>query len=346
MSLTGSFTKPPQMYSGLSMNKSKSKAWLPPPSNLNSLITTSPPCAHVRKSAKSCNTFLPDQVPDQQVLEDLEAVVKTRLDLKDNQDGLSLGRCAVILEALQNPQPNTFPKDDSLASQVLRASPTMDYENFIPCHIKKSLRFGPVTIQSHVWIDVCEVRYTMYKCGADGHFNFNSKNAETFTEGTIYPEIKMDDIEHILSEAVESLKDYIVSLMEGMGLEEPAIWSVRESRPVWDPMWEAALNQISTTVYLTAYCRYMDWQHHKYEKRKLSVAQASTGTSLSSNLTTGLLSNPTTSSLTDQPHMPSSRLSIDAEPEHSAKKAKVDDRKVPKSKLRKSKKAKERVNDL
>lgn len=150
----------------------------------------------------------------------------------------------------------------------------------------------------------------------------------------------MGNIEHVLSEAAESLKEYIISLMEGMGLEEPAIRSARESRPVWDPIWEAALNQISTAVYLTAYCRYVDWHHHKYEKRKLPVAQATTGTSLSSN--------PTASSSTDQPHTPSTGLSfsIDVEPEWSAKRAKVDNGKVSKAKAKKPKKAKERVNDL
>ncbi|KAG2051494.1 hypothetical protein BDR06DRAFT_1010436 [Suillus hirtellus] len=224
------------------------------------------------------------------------------------------------------------------ASKVLRASPTMDYEDFIPCRIKRSLRFGPVIIQSHIWIDMYEVRYTMFKCGADGHFNFNSKNAETFAERTIYPEIKMGDIEHVLSEAAESLKEYIISLIEGMGLEEPAIWSAHESHPVWDPIWEAALNQISTTVYLTAYCRYVDWHHHKYDKCKLPVTQATTGTSLSSN--------PTTSSSTDQPHTPSTGLSIDVEPECSVKRVKVDNGKISKAKAKKSKKAKERVDDL
>ncbi|KAG1806938.1 uncharacterized protein HD556DRAFT_1436866 [Suillus plorans] len=90
------------MYSELPRNKSK--AWLPPPSNLNTL-TASPPCV---KSTKSSNAFLQDKVPDQQVLEDPAAVLKARFDLKVNQDDLSLGCCAVILEALQNPQPNTF----------------------------------------------------------------------------------------------------------------------------------------------------------------------------------------------------------------------------------------------
>ncbi|KAG1771691.1 hypothetical protein EV702DRAFT_1201868 [Suillus placidus] len=157
------------------------------------------------------------------------------------------------------------PKDDSLASQVLCASPTVDYKDFIPHHIKKSLKFGPVTIQSHIWIDMCE------------------QETEMFAEGTIYPEIKMGDVERMLSEAAKSLKDYIISLMEEMGLEEPAIWSVHESHPVWDPM---------------------------------------------------LSSNPTASSSTNQPHMPSTKLLIDVEPECSVKKAKVGDGKVPKAKAR------------
>ncbi|KAG2338196.1 hypothetical protein BDR05DRAFT_1004432 [Suillus weaverae] len=185
----------------------------------------------------------------------------------------------------------------------------------------------------------------MFKHGADGHFDFNSKNPEMFAEGTIYPEIKMDDVEHMLSGATEGLKDYVVSLMEGMGLEESSIWSACESHPVWDPMWEAAVNQISTAVYLTAYCCYVDWHHHKYDKCKSShqaVTQANTTTSTSStslsstNPTAGSSSDPTTSSSSDEPHMPSTRLSIDVELECTAKKVKVSDNKVPEAKVKKS----------
>ncbi|KAG1786734.1 uncharacterized protein HD556DRAFT_1449392 [Suillus plorans] len=211
------------------------------------------------------------------------------------------------------------PKEDSHASKVLRAGPTIHYEDFIPHQIKKSLKFGLVSIHSHVWIDVSEVRYTVFKCGADGHFDFNSKNSEMFAEG------------------VRSFS--VLSLMEGMGLEESLIRSAGESRPVWDPMWEAAVNQISTAVYLTAYCCYVDWHHHKYKKRKLShqaVTQATTttsGTSLSStDPTAGSSSDPTTSSSSDEPHTPSTGLSVDVELERAVKKAKVGDDKSPKAK--------------
>jgi len=75
------------------------------------------------------------------------------------------------------------PKEENIPAQQLCSAPTLDYEEFIPPRIKKSLRFGPVELKSHIWINISEVRYTMYKRGTDGHFDFNNKNAATFTEG-------------------------------------------------------------------------------------------------------------------------------------------------------------------
>ncbi|KAG1797166.1 hypothetical protein EV424DRAFT_1303599, partial [Suillus variegatus] len=160
------------------------------------------------------------------------------------------------------------PKDGDVNIQYLRSAPALDFEEFIPSRIKKSLRFGPVDIMSHTWIDISEVRYSVYKRGADGHFDFNNKDASTFAEGTLHPTLQMGDVEHMLANAAESLKGYIVSLMEGMGLEASAVKSARDSHPVFEPSWGAALNSISSTIYLTAYCRYLDWRNHKYDKRK------------------------------------------------------------------------------
>ncbi|KAG2028652.1 hypothetical protein BDR03DRAFT_988292, partial [Suillus americanus] len=75
------------------------------------------------------------------------------------------------------------PNEGDTTIQQLRSAPALDYEDFIPSRIKKSLRFGPVEIKSHTWIDISEVRYSIYKCGTDGHFDFNNKDASTFAEG-------------------------------------------------------------------------------------------------------------------------------------------------------------------
>ncbi|KAG2089749.1 uncharacterized protein F5147DRAFT_780544 [Suillus discolor] len=117
------------------------------------------------------------------------------------------------------------PKEMSITAQTLCMSPTLDYKEFIPTRIKKSLKFGPVIIHSHVWIDISEVQYTVFRHGVDGHFDFNSKNPDTFAEG-------MSDIEHILRDGTNTLKGYIISLMEGMNLEASEIQLVHESNPV------------------------------------------------------------------------------------------------------------------
>ncbi|KAG1867362.1 hypothetical protein F4604DRAFT_1542029, partial [Suillus subluteus] len=160
------------------------------------------------------------------------------------------------------------PKETSVTAQTLCMSPTLEHEEFIPARIKKSLKFGPVIIHSHVWIDISEVRYSVFRRGADGHFDFNSKSPDTFAEGTLYPMVQMSDVKHMLRDGANTLKGYIVSLMEGMNLEVSAIQLVCESNPVFKPIWGAAVNQISSAIYLTAYCRYLDWHHHKYSKHK------------------------------------------------------------------------------
>jgi hypothetical protein len=243
------------------------------------------------------------------------------------------------------------PKETSVTAQTLRAIPALEYEEFIPARINKSLKFGPVIIHSHSWIDISEVRYSVFRRGTDGHFDFNSRNPDTFAEGvrsvhyhpllitaytlqTLYPTVQMSDVERVLRDGANALKGYIVSLMEGMNLEASAIQLVHESNPTFEPVWGAALNQISSAIYLTAYCRYLDWRHHKYNKRKITHDEAAeissaTTTSVSSDMT--LVSSDPSTSLSDlgtsssDPTISSSTgLLADAHPEPPlAKKAKT-----------------------
>ena len=148
--------------------------------------------------------------------------------------------------------------------------------------------------------------------------------------------LQMDDVEWMLSDAAESLKGYIISLMEGMALEEAAIQSACDSHPVFEPVWMAALNSISSAIYLTAYCRYLDWRNHKYDKHKtthVNVQSSDSSTQLtstsfsmipmtsSSGATTSSSDAMTSSS--DVMVSSSAGLSLDVQPEHSAKKSKI-----------------------
>jgi hypothetical protein len=203
-----------------------------------------------------------------------------------------------------------------------------------------------------VWIDISEVQYSVFRRGSDGHFDFNSKNPDTFAEGvrlhyrpllitaytlqTLYPMVQMSNVERMLRGSANTLKGYIVSLMEGMNLEASAIQQVRDSNPTFEPVWGAAVNQISSAIYLTAYCRYLDWRHHKYSKRKITRDEAaqssSTGdqtTASSPSDSTLVSSNPSTSLSdlgtfsSDLTIFSSTGLSADAHPEPLAKKVKT-----------------------
>jgi len=74
------------MYSKLSTEKSKSLLSSSSPSNP---LIPSPSCVQIHEAAP--NPLPPDKEPNQQALEDLRAILKTRLDLEDDQEGLSLG---------------------------------------------------------------------------------------------------------------------------------------------------------------------------------------------------------------------------------------------------------------
>ena len=69
------------------------------------------------------------------------------------------------------------PKDGSIIAETLRSQPQLDYDDFIPVLDSKTM-FGPVVIESHTWIHVKEIRYTVFERGTDGHFNFSHKAAE------------------------------------------------------------------------------------------------------------------------------------------------------------------------
>jgi hypothetical protein len=138
----------------------------------------------------------------------------------------------------------------------------------------------------------------------------------------------MDDVEWMLSDAAESLKGYIISLMEGMALEEAAIQSACDSHPVFEPAQMAALNSISSVIYLTAYCQYLDWCNHKYKKHKMmhvNVQSSDSSTQLTSTFSlipttssSGAMTSPSNATVSS-----SAGLSLDVLPECSAKKLKT-----------------------
>ena len=69
------------------------------------------------------------------------------------------------------------PKDSSIAAKTFCSQPQLDYDDFIPS-LDSNTMFGPVVIESHIWIHVKEIRYTVFEHGTDGHFNFGHEAAK------------------------------------------------------------------------------------------------------------------------------------------------------------------------
>ncbi|KAG1883114.1 hypothetical protein F4604DRAFT_1678022 [Suillus subluteus] len=235
--------------------------------------------------------------------------------------GMCDGHCDIDLTLIMSFKEWTRwqqPKETSITAQTLRMSPTLEYKEFIPAHIKKSLKLVQLSF--------------ILICGST-LVRFNT---------TLYPMVQMSDIKHMLRDGTNTLKEYIASLMEGMNLEASATQLVRESNPMFEPIWGAAVNQIYFTIYLTAYCHYLDWHYHKYSKHKIAheTAQSSstsdqTTTSISSDPT--LVSSDLSTSLSDL-----TVFSSTAHPELPlAKKAKTQSAEEPKSKSKSKSKSKQ-----
>ncbi|KAG2111132.1 hypothetical protein DEU56DRAFT_920080 [Suillus clintonianus] len=440
----------PALYSKLSQS---SKSWLSRSPSMNLILP--PQCVQLEKISCSLYNHVPTEteLQDKQILEDLKTAIKTTLGVQftdlDNPNSLSLDHCAIVLEALQHPQPHTIVIADITPAEyavvVAFTSEERDFEirllrgysryiHHAPlpvheqpaAHLAKAVNkfmeaipYDKLLIDTTVhlnhriqnkdstnipdlhltvtaqppediesdemvvakpvskWVGECglssdtncmselmatterrgyhysttslssrarlrrlhpiphqeelEVRYSIYKRGTDGHFDFNNKDASTFAEGTLYPVLQMGDVERMLDNAADSLKDYIVSLMEGMGLEESAVQSARDSHPVFEPVWGAALNSISSAIYLTAYCRYL--------------TGATTNTTNARQCTLSF-NNPQAPSLPSAttPASSSTGLLLDVQPERSAKKLKVQPEGEGSTRGKQQKEAKAQVN--
>jgi hypothetical protein len=137
--------------------------------------------------------------------------------------------------------------------------------------------------------------------------------------------MNMSDVEQKLNQAAEKLRLDIIRLMEDMGADALAVQRARESHPIFDPMWEAACEQMSTAVCLSAYFRYLDWYGNEYNKRKgVTVPASSTNLVMtSSSDETVVSSSEPGMSLSTNPTS-ASVLSLDVvEPARVSKKPKV-----------------------
>jgi len=99
-------------------------------------------------------------------------MIRKLREMTDNDQNIDLALMISVREGRWRQ-----PKDGSIAAKAFRSQPPLDYDDFIPS-LDRNTMFGPVVVESHTWIHVKEIRYTVFERGTDGHFNFSHHAAE------------------------------------------------------------------------------------------------------------------------------------------------------------------------
>ncbi|KAH7902817.1 hypothetical protein BJ138DRAFT_1184653 [Hygrophoropsis aurantiaca] len=166
------------------------------------------------------------------------------------------------------------PDDDSEPAQALLGENPHTREEFLPRRTPET-RFGPVAVGGTVWVNITEVRYTVYMRGADGTFNFDVRDGADAGTGTLYPTIDMDAVDGMFARGVEQLKSSAIKTAEewhaaavadeqwGAVMSSESGTSIlgqqSESAPKLDLRWNGTQMMISNAAYTTAYHRYLAW---------------------------------------------------------------------------------------
>ncbi|KAG1739185.1 uncharacterized protein EDB91DRAFT_1248940 [Suillus paluster] len=129
----------------------------------------------------------------------------------------------------------------------------IDLEGFTPNRTHDA-KFRPVVVEGHNWLDVTEIRYTVFLRGGDGKFYFDSKDSTHIAEGTLFPTVQMDDVDHKLMEGAARLKACTISVMEDLGVEQNKLPLARQFRLELQLNWAAASNQVSSAIYSPLTC--------------------------------------------------------------------------------------------
>jgi hypothetical protein len=100
------------------------------------------------------------------------SMIRKLREMTDNDQNIDLALMISVREGRFRQ-----PKDGSIAAKAFRSQPPLDYDDFIPS-LDRDTMFGPVIVESHTWIHVKEIKYTVFERGTDGHFNFSHQAAE------------------------------------------------------------------------------------------------------------------------------------------------------------------------
>ncbi|KAN0077358.1 hypothetical protein V8E55_011213 [Tylopilus felleus] len=153
------------------------------------------------------------------------------------------------------------PGSDNETLHQLRSQPLLTCAQFIS-NVGDDL--GSVVKAGFAWISIREINFELYLRSPSGSLVIgNAGHDEDSAHGTLYPTVDMLDVDLLLLDGSNSLRDSLVLEMEGANISAASIDRVRQSQANLGIDWDEELRSYRTFVLKAAYQRYFEW-HESY----------------------------------------------------------------------------------
>ncbi|KAF8129767.1 hypothetical protein EV363DRAFT_1336441 [Boletus edulis] len=172
-----------------------------------------------------------------------------------HQPHVDLAFMITIKEDPKWASPNS--ENDSEALHQLRSQPLLTDEQF---GLNVGDDLGSVVKGGFAWISIQEITFELYLRSSSGSLVIDdTRRDEHSAYGTLYPTNDMRDIDLLLLDGSNNLRDSLVLEMEGSDASAASIGRVRRSMANLAIDWDLVLQSYRIALLTAAYQRYEEW---------------------------------------------------------------------------------------
>ncbi|KIK15580.1 hypothetical protein PISMIDRAFT_16424 [Pisolithus microcarpus 441] len=184
----------------------------------------------------------------------------------------------VMMIVIREDAPFNSPQQKSAAWEFFKSCGTLlsQKEFLIPCaDLSEPICLSKsITIGGHTWCHLAAVEYFIWVREVGGNpINIDNSGADSSMRGTLFPEIRMGEVDAMFDKAISVFKDSIVLFFEWLG-ESFETGEIDEAIGWLKISWTDCWGHLTGGMKDTAYDRYQCWLQ-KYvlprQKQKLSI---------------------------------------------------------------------------
>ncbi|KAF8546475.1 hypothetical protein OG21DRAFT_1491171 [Imleria badia] len=133
---------------------------------------------------------------------------------------------------------------------------------------------GSVVKNNFAWISIRQVSFELYLCSPSGSLVIGDASQDEYSAcGTLYPTIDMLDIDLLLLNASNTLRDSLVLEMQGTNTSAESIERVHQSTAGLIIPWDHVLVSYKMAVLAAAYQHYKEWYSSIYHHELFFLLQ-------------------------------------------------------------------------